>query len=282
MKLSVITSITVALWVTVLSAPAMAVDVSGKIGVEGQFFNSRPAHIEQDRNTASLVVSSELSKDFENNSDLITLGVHARLDAIDKERTHTDIRELNYLKVAESGNWELKAGISTVFWGVTESQNLVDVINQTDTLEGTSTDEKLGQPMVHLTLLDTQAFLEDQDWGTLDLFVLPYFRKASFPGEKSRLRPPIPVSNKRALFEASEEEKHTDFAGRWSHAIGSMDIGLSYFKGTNRTPSLVVGLREQSLGPLLPPVNVPTGELIPYYAQLEQFGVDIQISEEGF
>lgn len=280
MKLSVITSIAVALWATAISVRAVEVDISGKAGIQGQFFNAQPANKEQDRHTASFFVTPELTKDFEDNSDLITVGIHARFDATDKERTHVDIRELNYLKVPESGNWELKTGISKVFWGVAEGQNLVDVINQTDALEGVATDEKLGQPMVQLTLLDTQVFLEEQDWGTLDLFVLPYFRKASFPGEHGRFRPPIPVSNKRALFESSQKESHVDYAGRWSHAIGPMDIGLSYFKGTNRTPSLFVELTPRLFNTNT--FQIPTGKVIPYYAQLEQFGLDMQISIEGF
>lgn len=280
MKLNFITLLIAATLAASFRAQALDVDVGGKIGLQGQFFNKQPANEGQDRNTASFFISPELTYGFEDNSDLITIGVHGRLDATDKERTHADIRELNYLKVAESGNWELKTGISQVFWGVAEGQNLVDVINQTDNLEGVATDEKLGQPMVQLTLLDTQTFLADQDWGTLDLFVLPYFRKASFPGENGRFRPSVPVSNKRAFFESSEKENHLDYAGRWSHAIGPVDIGLSYFKGTNRTPSLVVELTPQILGTNT--FQIPTGQVIPYYTQLEQLGLDLQISAEGF
>lgn len=280
MRFKIILPLAAALWAASFHAHALEIDMSGKAGVQGQFFSHAPTHQEQDTNTASVFLSPEFSYAFEDNSDLITVGLHGRLDATDKERTHADIRELNYLKVAESGNWELKTGISTVFWGVAEGQNLVDVINQKDSLEGVATDEKLGQPMVQLTLLDTQAFLPEQDWGTLDLFVLPYFRKAAFPGKNGRFRPPIPVSNTRAFFESSQKENHIDYAGRWSHAIGPVDIGLSYFKGTNRTPSLVVELSPQILGTNT--FRIPTGDVVPYYAQLEQFGLDIQISAEGF
>lgn len=269
------------LWVASFHAHALDVDMSGKAGVQGQFFNQAGRYAAQDRHTASFFITPEFVSGFESNSDLVTVGLHARVDVTDKERTHADIREFNYLKVAESGNWELKAGISKVFWGVAEGQNLVDVINQTDNLEGVATDEKLGQPMIQLTLLDTQAFLEEQDWGTLDLFALPYFRERAFPGESGRFRPEVIISNEKALYESSLKQSHVDYATRWSHAIGPVDIGLSYFKGTNRTPSLHVELAPRLIvNTLIPPV--PTGNIFPYYAQLEQIGVDMQVSAAGF
>ena len=52
-----------------------------------------------------------------------------------------------------------------MFWGVTESQHLVDVVNQTDLVENPDGEEKLGQLMVNLTVA--------RSWGTLNLFVAP-------------------------------------------------------------------------------------------------------------
>ncbi|HEB81471.1 MAG TPA: hypothetical protein ENJ11_01270, partial [Gammaproteobacteria bacterium] len=47
-----------------------------------------------------------------------------RKDQYDEQRTHGDIRELSWTSVFD--NWELQIGISKVFWGVTETQHLVD------------------------------------------------------------------------------------------------------------------------------------------------------------
>ena len=55
---------------------------------------------------------------------------------------------------------ELRAGIGRVFWGVTESYHLVDVINQTDLVENVDRKDKLGQPLVNFTLV--------RDWGALE------------------------------------------------------------------------------------------------------------------
>ena len=65
------------------------------------------------------------------------------------------------------GDLEVKAGAVKVFWGVTESQHLVDVINQADLVENIDSEDKLGQPMINLSW--------GKDWGTLELFVLPYY-----------------------------------------------------------------------------------------------------------
>ena len=69
---------------------------------------------------------------------------------------------------------ELLVGINKVFWGVTESVHLVDIVNQTDLVEDLDQEDKLGQPMVNLAL--------QHDWGLLNIYLLPYFRERTFPG----------------------------------------------------------------------------------------------------
>ena len=51
----------------------------------------------------------------------------------DKNRTYWDLREMYYQKA--NNNWELNIGFKKVFWGVTESCHLVDIVNQTDALK---------------------------------------------------------------------------------------------------------------------------------------------------
>ena len=73
-----------------------------------------------------------------------------RFDHEDSARNLIDIQELSWIRVGE--DWELRAGVRKVFWGVTESRHLVDVINQLDFTEGLDGEEKLGQPMVNVSL----------------------------------------------------------------------------------------------------------------------------------
>ena len=138
--------------------------------------------------------------------------------------------------------------------GVTESNHLVDVINQTDQVESFDGEKKLGQPMLHYSLF-TDKF------GTFDLFYLPYFRKRNFAGEKGRLRFGLVIDEDDIGFEDDAEEWHQDFAIRWSHSIGIFDIGLSDFYGTNREPVFQIG---------------PEGNFSPIYSIINQASADIQ------
>jgi len=182
-----------------------------------------------------------------------------RVDSADPERTHGDIRELSWLTYGD--DWELTAGISKVYWGVTESQHLVDVVNQTDFVESPDGEDKLGQPMVKLSLI--------RDWGTVDGFVLPGFRERTFSGEDGRFRPALVIDTDNAQYEAGEEESHVDYALRWSHTLEDYDVGLSWFNGTSRDPLLTFDPSEPTI-------------LSPYYAQINQFGADIQATIDSW
>ena len=234
---------------------ASAHEVSGYVAVQGRFFPHPPLDPEQESKDGSIAAQPEYYHEWENGSSF-TFVPFARLDSADSERTHFDIRELNYLHLADA--WELRVGISKVFWGTTEFVHLVDIINQTDGVESADGEEKLGQPMVHLAI--------PRDWGVLDLFVLPYFRERTFPGRNGRPRLATVVDTDNARYESSDEEHHTDFAARYSHTIGDWDFGIYNFNGTGREPTLIPGL--DSAGQ---PV------LIPFYEQINQTGLDLQL-----
>lgn len=233
-----------------LSALALqchAFELAGQMNLEHRQFFSTGAQ-GQSQPQSSLVIEPELYWQVSDNSDF-TLVPFYRLDSLDSERTHGDIREALYLTYWD--DYELRAGIGKVFWGVTESAHLVDIVNQTDAIESVDGEDKLGQPMVHFTSI--------KDWGTVDAMVLPYFRERTFAGGDGRLRPTIAVSDS-AIYESSREEQHIDYALRYSQMYGDWDIGLSYFQGTNRDPYY----------------QLTGSELRPYYAQAKQVGIDVQ------
>ena len=178
-----------------------------------------------------------------------------RLDSADSERTHFDIRELNYLWPTD--DWELRLGVGKVFWGVTEFVHLVDIINQTDLVENIDEEEKLVQPMVHVSA--------PRDWGVLDLFLLPVFRERTFPGRKGRLRSALVVDTDHTLYESDDEEHHVDFAVRYSNTIGDWDFGIYHFVGTGREPTLLPGADKKG-----------RAVLTPFYEQINQTGLDVQ------
>jgi hypothetical protein len=228
---------------------------SGFVSFEGQLFNHQPLFSGQSTNNLSVSASPEFYTNWDNEQQSLTIRPFARLDKNDDERSHFDVRELMYYRNLDS--WELKAGIGKVFWGVTESQHLVDIINQTDLIESLDGEEKLGQPMLNLSFA--------RDWGTTDIFVLPGFRPRTFPGQEGRLRSEPYVAADQEQYTSDKEDRHIDYALRYIHTINDWDIGLSYFFGTSRDPRFIPGL-DANANPVL----------IPVYDLLHQTGLDLQ------
>jgi hypothetical protein len=234
---------------------ASDIEITGKIGYEQRFFIQDGLYAHQLEDTqASIFIEPEIYLEWNGGVDTITFKPFVRQDEFDSERSHVDIRELSY--VHASDNWELRAGVRKEFWGVTEFQHLVDVINQTDSVEDIDGEDKLGQLMLNLSLV--------RDWGIVDLYLLPGFRERTFSDENGRLRAPLIVDQDQILYESSEEDKHIDLAVRWTQTVGDFDIGAYWFHGTNRDPLLTLRADgEQVL-------------LQQYYSQMDQFGFDAQ------
>lgn len=230
------------------------IEYSGSAAVEQRYFLQDALYPQQERGNLSVFFSPEVYTSFNDGNDSILFKGFYRIDQQDDERTHGDIRELKW---THSGNeWEVQTGISKVFWGQAESLHLVDIINQTDAIEAIDGEDKLGQPMVAVSLF--------KEWGDTTLFVLPYFRERTFSGIDGRFRAEIPVDTDNPIYESDDEEENLDWALRWQHTLGDWEVGLSYFDGTAREPEFVV---------------VPTLEggvnLRPFYPQIQQTGIDI-------
>ena len=203
----------------------------------------------------SIVLEPEFLVEWNDGDDRIDFKPFLRLDAQDNERRHGDIRELKYLHIDDG--WDLKVGADKVFWGVTESRHLVDIINQTDGVEDTDGEDKLGQPMVNLGI--------QSEVGDFNLFAMPYFRERTFPGRKGRLRSSLTVDTDKAEYESDLEEFHPDFALRYATVLGDWDLGLAHFYGTSREPRLLVK-SDRNGAPVL----------VPHYDIINQSSADIQ------
>ena len=238
---------------------AAAYELKGQLEAQGSYFFKEPLYSVQNRDALSVAGQAEFYNEFAAGFSF-TLTPFYRWDSVDDERTHFDVREALILWPKEK--FELRVGVTKVYWGVTESRHLVDVINQVDLVESLNEEEKLGQPMVNLTLLSRI--------GVIDFFVLPYFRQRTFPGEKGRLRIDPVIDTDSATFESSEKERHIDFAARYSGTFGDIDIGVSHFYGTSREPSF-------NVVPVLPfnPFD-PKFVLAPHYELINQSGLDFQ------
>jgi len=208
-------------------------DAQFEFGLSDQFFFNKGAYEGQKTQYLSLSFAPEFSVEWQQGNQGIYAAAFFRWFQHDDRRTHWDIRELYYQKVI--GRSELSVGLRKVFWGVTESTHLVDIINQTDALESFDGEKKLGQPMIKYSYA--------ANFGTFDFYYMPYFRPRVYPGENGRLRTPIILDGDKFEYESSAKQGHQDFAFRYAHYIGVFDFGLSYFRGTGREP-IVTSIQE--------------------------------------
>jgi len=236
------------------------VDISGNVEMQARTFWNDSQWVGQDDQAlfGSIVALGEIRWRNEEGNQRASLIPYLRWDANDDERSLADLREAYW--AYEGDDFEVLVGNNTVFWGVTESVHLVDIINQTDFAGDIDGEDKLGQPMVSLAL--------QRDWGEISVIVMPYFRERTFAGADGRFRPPLPVDTDIPLYESSSEESHVDYALRYSHYIGDIDIGVNAFSGTSREPRFVPSADGQSL--------------IPVYDQVDQVGVDLQYTKEAW
>ncbi len=246
------------LWLVFALAPAPRAagnEISGYIGMEGRFFAKEGRWAGQKQYNYSFVAQPQYYHLWTDGSSL-TFTPFVRKDSADHNRSHFDIRELNYLWLRDE--YEVRVGFSRVFWGATEFVHLADIINQTDYVENVDEEDKLGQPMVQLTTA--------REWGTISGFILPGFRERTYPGTTGRLRLPLPVHTSQAKYESSDGRQHVDMAIRYSHTLGGLDFGIYHFEGTSREPTLLLRLTRWNLRPFI----------MPFYEQIKQTGMDAQ------
>ncbi len=243
------------------SGLSVAQDFSGNIAVESLTFSESGLDPGQIDDNLTISFKPKWTGDWNDGDDAWSAEVFLRADNRDDGREHADIRELYWLHLDGDNEW--RVGINTMFWGVTESQHLVDVINQIDQVEGVDGEDKLGQPMVHLK--------HYEDWGVLDFLVLPGFRERTFRGVKGRPRLPQVVDTDQVQYESSDKDKHVDFAIRFSQTYDDLDLGISLFKGTNRDPQLLPGIDSNG-----------NNVFIPRYTQMTQLALDAQLIYEDW
>ena len=221
--------------------------------VEGPQFDGQHSGIQ-----TSLAIEPEVEWSSEDGAYQARFIPFLRLDNRDSKRSHGDIREAYLRYIAD--DWEALAGINRVFWGVTESRHLVNIINQIDAVEDIDEEDFLGEPMLTLDL--------QRDYGLFSVFVLPGFRERTFAGEEGRLRTPLPVDDDAVAYESNAEEWSTDVALRYSHFLDEWDIGLSYFYGTSREARLVL--------------SDDLTRFEPRYDQIHQLGLDLQYTKDAW
>ena len=223
--------------------------------IEGRLFPQEALRDGLHGANVSVALDPEFYLESDDRRQSLTVVPFFRWDQHDSERTHWDVREFTWEYFAR--DWELRAGVRKVFWGVTESNHLVDVINQTDLVEDLDGEAKLGQPMVNLALV--------QPWGTLDLYALVGFRERRYFGDDGRPGIAFPLDTAAAIVDGGD----FGWAVRWAHTAGLVDVGVSHFHGTTRDPRFLPG-------------DEAGASFVPLYEEIDQAGVDLQLTMGGW
>ena len=237
-----------------------SLDLSADVSVEMRYFPTDGRWPGQGKGSDQGALESTLELHWRNadGDQRASLIPYLRWDGTDSERSLADLHEAYW--ALETDSLQLLIGANVVFWGVTESEHLVDIINQTDAVADIDGESKLGQPMINLAL--------QQDWGLISVYVMPFFRERTFAGSGGRFRPPLPVDTDRPQYDSPDGDRHVDLAVRYSSYFGDVDLGLSLFRGTSREPRLLPDAGGDSL--------------LPYYDQITQLGMDLQYTRNAW
>jgi hypothetical protein len=226
------------------------IQLSGWLESEIRIFPRAGLYAAQRRLYPALGGELRLTGTLDHREHRWTLTGFGRVDGNDGERSHLEIREASW--TWQPADWQVRAGMLMAFWGVTESNRLVDVVNQRDQREAPDMDAKLGQPGI--------AWAGPAAGGTLEIFALTYHRPRAFGLGNGRFRVP-PNFVCTPVYESAAGRHRVDWAGRWSRRARALDLGLSYFSGTSREPELLTDSMPQ-----------------PRYAVVNQTGLDAQLT----
>jgi len=232
------------------------------VGLESRIYPSNPLYSSQNSNENSLFFEPTLYVEGQSGASF-SVKPFVQFDSSDTHRSRIEIKEAYWHNFGYVGDteWDLRIGINEVFWGTAETNNPVNIINQTDLLRHPDGKQKLGQAMLQGTLTNS--------WGILDVYLLPFHRPRVFPSRKGRLRTALAVASddNHIEYEHARGDRHIDVATRYSHSIDLLDFALSYFHGTSREPLLI-----------------PTGHrtLRQQYNQIRQVGLELQYTRDAF
>ena len=215
------------------------------------FFNGKGRHGQKNTNLSIFGKGTFISY-LQNDDAKFSINILGRYDENDSELRYLDFQKLKYEYFFNE--LEFKIGNDIIFWGVNETFNIVDIINQSNLAEDLAGTKKLGQTMASLSY--------SHDYGKFDMYLMSNFQERLFSGGNGRPRLVMEIDNNTVTYESSAKDKKLDFAIRYSTVLDDLDIGLSHFYGNNRAPELKA--------------NSSTLKFDPFYSIVSQTGLDIQ------
>ena len=231
-----------------LPLPAVAeigVEHSGEVTLEASWYPETATHAGQKDSFAHLEAKPELVI-YGDEAEML---LQPRISGGTSGGGLVDFREANV--TARLGDADILVGSTILFWGKVESYNPVDIVNSRDFSRGLMRSEKRGAPMARVS------------WpigpGQIDLMAIDFVEN-EYPALSARERPGLRITGSTSYSGGAKQDDMAN-AIRWSGYFGDFDLGLSWFRGTGRSPRL------------LPQAN---GTLKPDYSRITQAGLDIQ------
>ena len=235
-----------------LLAIQVQAETSGSIEITGSYFpKSLDASFDTNITAEAKVIGYEELDDFQLEYEIVI-----RKSLNDNGKDIIEPRQLFFAKTF--GDIDVYLGYRHTFWGVGESRNLVDLINQQDMAAGMSPDNKLGAPSISI-----ETYLGS---GELQYWYISRFRERTFNDTNAHPGFGMPVSS--AQFAHAKGSEASDQALRYANSLGDIDYALSIFDGTAREPLFIV----QELDP-------PT--IAPYYERTSSVGLELQYTGES-
>ena len=213
------------------------------------FPNSSPLSFDSDLIVELKAVGQHEFADWTLEYDIV-----ARKSRNDKGKNIVEARQ--FVIGRPIGEVDVYVGNRQLFWGVTESNNVVDYVNQKDAAAGRSSENKLGAPSVSFEFYPGDAEFQ--------YVYMPVFREQTFNDQFAH--PGLGLSLNSAEFSVEKGNLAGDHAFRYSNSFGALDYGISGFYGTARDPILSVDIN---------------GRATPYYPEYRAFGVDLQYTGDS-
>lgn len=235
----------------VAAAPPEAGALTGSVGLQAITFQSDKEATERTRSYGIVMPDGDVSV----GPASLSYEAYFRAPISGGGDGHADIREL--LLGFDAWGGRIAIGVRKVFWGVTESRHLVDVVNQRDALVDVFGDEKLGQPLI--------SYERNLGSAKGQFLWMPAFRERNIEGDAGRIGMTRRVQEAEVKSEFPDGRRAIDnFAFRLSGFSGDIDYGVYFFHGISREP-WVSG-------------DAPKAGFRASYPVIDQIGIDLQMT----
>lgn len=242
----------------------IALEFSNNFEVSNKIFENR--HLASgEKYTNDLYYSSDISHEIYKHKVKSFLRMNAEYLELEEEPYRFRVDEW-YLSYRFESSWNLKIGSFKSFWGVAESVNVVDILNQRDFSYDFGGNYKISQPMINLAFDNGLMIWENT------LIIDPQAR--IYPDKYNRPSLPLRIDNDSY----APSSKKIEFASRLKFLGENYETAFSVFSGYNRDPEFELNYDIDELNQLLNANTLNSNHnfyLIPEYNEIIQIGSEV-------